>query len=270
MKIKVGCIQLLVEGGEPERNINRAKKFIEEAALKGCKLVILPETMDFGWTHPSLRNEADLIPGYFSNFFSKIAKALKIFICVGLTEKFLIKDEIKFYNTAILIDDNGEIILKHRKINEIGEAKNFYETGYKTEVINTAIGCIGVNICSDNYPSSLEIGSCLGVMGANLLISPSSWTIENSYDHSKNPYLDKWLDPLKFLAEKYKMTIIATTSVGYIVGGPFENRKMLGCSLIVNENGLIKMGNLNEIATELIIEEIEIKKKDGIFQNIIS
>ena len=30
MKIKVGCIQLLVEGGEPDRNINRAKKFIEE------------------------------------------------------------------------------------------------------------------------------------------------------------------------------------------------------------------------------------------------
>ena len=90
------------------------------------------------------------MPGYFSDFFSKIAKALKIFICVGLTEKFLIKNEIKFYNTAILIDDNGEIILKHRKINEIGEAKNFYETGCKTEVINTAIGCIGVNICSDN------------------------------------------------------------------------------------------------------------------------
>ena len=145
-------------------------------------------------------------------------------------------------------------------------SKNFYETGHKTEVINTAIGCIGLNICSDNYPSSLEIGSCLGVMGANLLISPSSWTIENSYDHSKNPYLDKWLDPLKFLAEKYKMTIIATTSVGYIVGGPFENRKMLGCSLIVNENGLVKMGNLNEIATELIIEEIEIKKKIKFFK----
>ena len=30
------------------------------------------------------------------------------------------------------------------------------------------------------------------------------------------------------------------------------------------------MGNLNEIATELIIEEIEIKKKNKIFQKIIS
>ena len=108
-------------------------------------------------------------------------------------------------------------------------------------------------------------------MGANLLISPIVLlTIENSYNHSKNPYLNKWLEPLKFLAEKYKMTVIATTSVGYIVGGPFENRKMLGCSLIVKQNGLVKMCNLNEIANELIIEEIEIKKKNEIFQKIIS
>lgn len=269
MKLKVGCIQLLVEGGEPQRNFDRAKDFILKAVEKGCDLVVLPEAMDFGWTHPSFKKKADFIPGSYSDFFCKLAKNLNIHICLGLVEKVLVNEKVSFYNSAILINENGDIILKHRKINEIGEAKEFYATGNKVEVVDTKFGCIGLNICSDNYPNSLELGACIGNMGANLLLSPSSWTIENSYDHANNPYLDKWLDPLKSLAEKYEMTIIATTSVGYIVGGPFENRKMIGCSLIVNESGLLKMGDLNEIATNLIIQDIEFKNKNNSFQKII-
>ena len=44
-----------------------------------------------------------------------MAKKYKIFICAGLTEKD--NSNNKNYNSAILIDDNGQIILKHRKIN---------------------------------------------------------------------------------------------------------------------------------------------------------
>ena len=33
-KIKIGLGQLLVEGGEPERNLQRAKELIEEASKK--------------------------------------------------------------------------------------------------------------------------------------------------------------------------------------------------------------------------------------------
>lgn len=269
MKLKVGCIQLLVEGGEPQRNLDRAKEFILKAVEKGCDLIVLPEAMDFGWTHPSYKKKADFIPGNYSNFFSILAKNLKIYICLGLVEKVLVNEKMLFYNSALLINDFGEIILKHRKINEIGEAKKFYSTGTKVEVVDTKFGCIGLNICSDNYPNSLELGSCIGKMGANLLLSPSSWTIENSYDSTNNPYLDKWLNPLKSLAKKYEMTIIATTSVGYIVGGPFENRKMIGCSLIVDESGLLKMGDLNEIATNLIVQDIELKNKNELIQKII-
>ena len=51
--MKIGLGQLLVEGGEPERNLERAIELIIEAKENNCDLILLPETLDFGWTHPS-------------------------------------------------------------------------------------------------------------------------------------------------------------------------------------------------------------------------
>jgi predicted amidohydrolase len=61
--MRVGMAQLLVEGGEPERNFERAEKLIRQAKNEHCDLVLLPETLDFAWTHPSALKEALPIPG---------------------------------------------------------------------------------------------------------------------------------------------------------------------------------------------------------------
>jgi predicted amidohydrolase len=46
MMLRIAMAQLLVEGGEPERNLERAKKLIEKAVKEGAQLVLLPETLD--------------------------------------------------------------------------------------------------------------------------------------------------------------------------------------------------------------------------------
>jgi len=40
-RLTIGMGQLLVEGGEPERNLTRAEEMIEEAREKGCQWVLL-------------------------------------------------------------------------------------------------------------------------------------------------------------------------------------------------------------------------------------
>ena len=67
--MRIGMAQLLVEGGEPERNLERAAKLVRQAKNENCDLVLLPETLDLAWTHPSAFNEAEPIPGKFSDFF---------------------------------------------------------------------------------------------------------------------------------------------------------------------------------------------------------
>ena len=107
--MRVGMAQLLVEGGEPERNFERAAKLIRQAKNETCDVVLLPETLDFAWTHPSALKEAHPIPGNFSDYFCSLAKELKIWLCLGLTEK----TDVANYNTALLIDDAGNILLKY-------------------------------------------------------------------------------------------------------------------------------------------------------------
>lgn len=261
-KIKVGMGQLLVEGGEPERNIERAIRLIEQAATEKCNIILLPETIDFAWTHPSLKTESNPIPGPYSDIFCEQARKHHIYICVGLTEKVT---ESKRYNAAILIDGEGNIILKYHKINTLVVEHPFYDIGQSLQVVDTPFGKIGVNICSDNYEDALHIGHALARMGAQIILSPSSWTVDHSITEEDDPYQDKWLEPLTTLAKLYNMVVISTTSVGYIVGGPYEGKKMVGCSLAVNKDGIIKKGLLNEFAGELEIAEFEIpiRKEKG-------
>ena len=110
---------------EPERNFERAHKMIVKAKAEGCDLIVLPETIDFAWTHPSSLKEAKAIPGEYSDFFCQWSKENNIYICVGLTEKG--KDAN--HNTALLINNSGKIILKYSKINLLTVEFPYYQTG---------------------------------------------------------------------------------------------------------------------------------------------
>lgn len=251
---KIAMCQLLIEGGEPKRNLDRAKKYIEIASNEKCDLIILPECSDLGWTHPSIYDEAETIPGKWSEEYCKLSKDFNISICVGLTEK----SENLFYNSAIYIE-SGKIINKHRKINILKDAKKFYSCGSKLETFKSSIGKCAISICSDNYKKSSIISHALSRMQADLIISPSSWTIE-SENLDKSPYEYKWSETMEKITKIYNNTFISVTSVGYIVGGPFEGRKMIGCSLAFQNGMKIAMMKNNELSTEMKILKINLER----------
>jgi predicted amidohydrolase len=259
MKLKVAMIQLLVEGGEPDRNMERALKYIAIAVKENIDIALLPETLDLAWTHPCVPYEAEPIPGKRSTMLANAAKMHGIHICAGLTER----DGDKIYNTAILINNEGEIILKHRKINLLWnvEYPQFYSVGQMLNVVDTQWGKIGVNICADNYIDGLHIGHALARMGAQVILSPSSWTVDYSIIEGMDPYKEKWIKPYKILASYYDIVVLGSTSVGYIVGGPYEGKKMIGCSLAVNKTGVIAQGEFNEFASALKIVEFAVPER---------
>ena len=259
--VKIAMGQLLVEGGEPERNFERAEVMIRKASQEKCDLIVLPETIDFAWTHPSAHEEALPIPGPYSDRFCNLAKKYNIHICVGLTER---RDDKRLHNTALLIDDVGKILVKYRKINLLEIELPFYEVGDSLSVVDTKLGRIGVNICADNYKESVHIGKTLGSMGAQIIISPSSWTVDHNITEEDEPYYDKWLWPLSHIAHLYDIAVISTTSVGYIVGGPYEGKKMIGRSLAVDGNGVLKEGQFNEFAGEVIFVDVKVPTTEKI------
>lgn len=256
-RMKIGLGQLLVEGGEPDRNLERALELADEAKEKGCDLLILPETFDLAWTHPSALEEAETIPGKYSDILCKKAIECGIWICAGLTENL----NGKIYNTAILINRLGEIVCKYHKINVLDVGQEFYEIGQTLNVVDTEFGKIGLNICADNYSDGIHIGHTLGRMGAQLILSPSSWTVDFSVTEEDNPYSEKWIKPYSHISKLYGLCIVGVTSVGYIVGGPYEGKKSIGCSLVVDNGTLLTEGDFNEFASELIIADIEVRDR---------
>ena len=252
--MRLALAQLLVEGGEPERNFERASALVKQAADGGADLVLLPETIDFAWTHPSSLKEAKPIPGPYTDYFANLARTHQLYILVGLTER---TDQCN-YNVAVLFDRSGEMIHCHRKINLLEVEFPFYEVGQSLSVIDTEFGKIGINVCADNYIDSLHLGHALARMGAQIILSPSSWTVDYSIHEGMDPYMDKWLKPFQILASYYNIIVASTSSVGYIVGGPYEGKKKVGCSLVVNKDGVVAKGKFNEFAGDLKIVDIEL------------
>src|SRR5688500_2613767 len=110
---KLAMAQMRVIGGEPEANLARAGEMIARAASAGAAIALLPECVDFGWNHPSARWRAQPIPeGKTCQFLRDAAKRHGLYVCCGLVER----QGDALYNSAVLVDPQGRIVLHHRKL----------------------------------------------------------------------------------------------------------------------------------------------------------
>jgi len=253
--IKLAMGQMLVEGGKLRENLRRAVAMIRQAAAERCQIVVLPECLDLGWTHPSARRLAEPIPGVASDELARAAAKAGVFVVAGLTERCA----DRLFNAAVLIAPGGEILLKHRKINILDIAQDLYATGDRLSVARTPLGTIGLDICADNFPDSLCLGHAMARMGAHVLLSPSAWAVEADHDPVAQPYGDLWKQSYATLARLYDMPVVGVSNVGWIADGPWKGRKCIGCSLAVGAAGqVLAEAPYGETAEALMAVEIEL------------
>jgi len=225
--------QMLVEPGRPVFNLARAVRAIDSAAARGCRLVVLPECLDLGWTDPSARELAQPIPGPHLDRLARAARENRIYVAAGLVERLA----SRLYNSAVLLSPTGQLLLHYRKINELDVALDLYSVGDRLGVAETEVGVIGLNICADNFANSLAIGHVLARMGARVIVSPSAWAVDGDHDNAREPYGQLWRDSYGRLAKLYGLTIVGVSNVGWITAGPWKGRKCIGCSLAVGPEG---------------------------------
>ncbi len=234
MKVKVAMAQMNVKGNDVDANLKSAEKLVEQSAKGGARIVILPECMDIGWTHPgSLQNATTIPDGKVYKMLVSLAKNNNIYICSGMTEK----DGDKHYNTAVFINPKGELLLKHRKINELGIGKPYYAVGDRLNVIDTELGRIGLMICADALPWDRSITTALARMSPHVILSPCSWAVPPGFDNKVTPYGDLWRDAYIPVAEQFSTYIIGVSNVGPIIDGPWKGWDCIGASLAINNKG---------------------------------
>jgi predicted amidohydrolase len=252
--IRIGMGQMLVECGQVEANLERACRLIGDAAAVGCAAVVLPECLDAGWTCPLARRIAEPIPGSTSEKLAAHARKHSIYVVAGITER----DADRIYNAAVLIDPKGEIIGRHRKINELFIAHELYSLGDSLSVVETGIGRIGLTICADNFPDSLVFGHALARMGAQMILSPCAWAVDANHDNAAKPYGSLWMESYSTLGRMYDITVVGVSSVGRLTDGPWKGRKCIGNSLAVGPGGsVLAIGSFGEFAQELITVDVE-------------
>ena len=215
--LKLAMGQMLVEGGKPADNLQRAVEMISDASAQDCDIIILPECLDVGWTHPSATELADEIPGSRSDVLCKAAADQRIYVVAGLTER----DGDSVYNSAVLIDPQGEIITTYHKVHLRGEERLAFRPGYRFVLGETSFGLLGLLIGWDlAFP---EAARCLTLQGAELLCLCANW---------EQPHTDAWRHYVFARALENSVFMAAANRVGEEYSYSF-----CGSSLIVGPRG---------------------------------
>jgi predicted amidohydrolase len=175
LNIKIGLAQTRIEHLAVERNMGRAKETVARAAAEGCDIVAFPELFLTG----PLRGHPDLaqpIPGPFTEAFSALAREYGLHIVMGTIAE---QEEGRIYNTSVLLDDEGRIVGKYRKIKLWNGEKEYITPGAELPVFDTKLGRIGLSICWDlAFP---ELAKGLALKGAEFIFCPSYWLYGDKY-----------------------------------------------------------------------------------------
>jgi predicted amidohydrolase len=254
---KLALIQMPVVGGSRTLNLERATARVGEAAGMGAEVVLLPETLDLGWTHPAALTEAGAIPGGDTcGRLCDLARQHRVWLCAGLTERA----GPKVYNAAVLIGPDGGLRLHHRKLNELEIAHDLYARGDRLAVAETSLGTIGVMICADAFVEGQTISRTLGLMGAKLILSPCAWAVPATHNEQQEPYGRLWLDNYGPVARDFGLWIAGCSNVGPITAGPWLGRNCIGCSLVVGPDGAAALrGPYGPEAEQILMIDIELR-----------
>ncbi len=175
--VSIGLIQMSSAAG-PEANLKKAVQKITEASQKGAEIVCLQELFRTRYFCQEYDSEnfslAETIPGPTTDKLSQLAKQKSIVILAALFEK---RAEGIYHNTAVVIDADGSIRGKYRKMH-IPDDPHFYEKFYFTpgdlgfQTYQTKYAKIGVLICWDQwFPEAARL-TALG--GAQILFYPTA------------------------------------------------------------------------------------------------
>lgn len=173
---KIAHLQLLSKLDDLEYNAAKAARYCRTADSLGADLALLPEGFFMGFrTVDTGQKEYSITKDHpFVKQFAKLASELDMAITFPFSEK----EDGKIYNSVLLIDRFGKIVLTYRKVHlwELGGPNAAVTPGTTFNVceLNTKIGIIkiGAMICSDYYfPESARI---LMLNGAEIVIVPNS------------------------------------------------------------------------------------------------
>ena len=257
----VKCAHIQMSNARSEGTVAQIKEamiqkhipMVIEAGEKGVNILCLQEIFhgpyfcceqDIKWY-----KAAEKVPGPITERFSEYAKKYKMVIILPVYEVTI--DGV-YYNTAAVIDANGEYLGKFRKVQIPHTWPGFWEKFYFKPgnlgfpVFETEYAKIGIYICYDrHFPECARI---LALNGAQILFNPSATTT------GKSQYLWELEQPAQAVANG--VFIGANNRVG--LEKPWEFGEFYGSSYFVDPKGqfLVK-GSADK--DEIVVADLDLE-----------
>lgn len=167
-KAKVGTVYLRPRNSTPENNLKLFCQQIDSAGKLGLDIVCLGEAITQVGTDCSVKDCAEPIPGPSTQQLGEAARRNRIWVVAGLTER----EGDVIYNTAVLLDRQGQLAGKYRKVHLPREEwKKGITPGHPYPVFHTEFGTIAIQICYDwFFPEPEEI---FALQGAEIIFAPT-------------------------------------------------------------------------------------------------
>ena len=218
-ELRVGFLQQH-NTADTKDNILRLGEGITDLAKRGAQLIVLQElhnTLYFCQTEDvDLFDLAETIPGPSTKLYCELAKKCGVVIVASLFEK---RAPGLYHNTAVVIESNGEIVGKYRKMH-IPDDPAYYEKFYFTpgdlgfRPIQTSVGKLGVLVCWDQwYPEAARL---MAMQGAEMLIYPTAiGYADNDTAEEQQRQRMAWQTVMRGHAVANGLPVIAVNRVGF-------------------------------------------------------
>jgi N-carbamoylputrescine amidase len=259
-KTKIALIQMRC-GPDPEKNFVHAIEFIRTAAKQGAEIVCLPElfrSQYFCQTEEHKNFElAEEIPGRSTTALSELARELSIVIIASLFEK---RRAGVYHNTAAIIDADGELLGKYRKMH-IPDDPLYHEKFYFTpgdlgfQNWKTQRGNVGVCICWDQwYPEAARLTA---LRGAEIIFYPTAigWHPKEKKEFGRTQH-SSWETIQRSHAIANGCYVAAANRVGHEAPAGGDGIEFWGQSFICGPDGeIVAKGSIDR--EEIVSEEID-------------
>jgi N-carbamoyl-D-amino-acid hydrolase len=243
--------------------VRRMLDLLAQAAATKCDLVVYPElalTTFFPRWYMTDQSEVDgwferEMPNAATRQLFEAAAQNRIGISFGYAE---LTPDGRHFNSAILVDWDGRIVGKYRKVHLPGHTeydparsfqhleKRYFEPGdLGFPVWRTMGGIVGMCICNDRrWPETYRV---MGLQGVELIVLGYNTPSANSQKSDEGADKRRFHNRLTVQAGAYQNS---TWVVAVAKGGVEDGHPMIAGSMIVNPNG--------EIVTEAKTEDAEL------------
>ncbi len=161
--VKAAAVQLSPVLDSADGTVEKVLHLISDAAAQGVELIVFPETavpyypyfsfitpaVAMGAEHLRLYERAVQVPGPVTEAVGTAAREHGVVVVLGVNER----DHGTLYNTQLVFDSSGEIVLKRRKITPTYHERMVWGMGDGTGLkpVDTAVGRVGALACWEHY-----------------------------------------------------------------------------------------------------------------------